>query len=204
MRTLLSVLCVVFAVGVMGCGSGPTKKKTLKPKTAKDKAGEEAKKRMSAAEKRRLAAEEKRRQDEAKRRAADEARKKKIAGYDEQIGGVGKKKAGLAEQKRVLDGQEKVRVTQVTIANVGVAVDTFRFDQNRFPKDLGELSRRPADVKPRHWRGPYYTGTVKDAWGNTLLYATPGPGEFPYEIKSLGEDGKKGGKEFAVDLTNHD
>jgi general secretion pathway protein G len=43
-----------------------------------------------------------------------------------------------------------------------------------------------------------------DAWGNAYLYFSPGThGEHPYEIISLGKDGKEGGAEADADITSY-
>ena len=44
-----------------------------------------------------------------------------------------------------------------------------------------------------------------DAWGNAFQYFSPGSdGNAPYEIKSLGKDGKEGGEEANADLRSTD
>lgn len=43
----------------------------------------------------------------------------------------------------------------------------------------------------------------KDAWGNDFLYFSPGThGDHPYEIISLGKDGKEGGEDANADLVS--
>lgn len=44
-----------------------------------------------------------------------------------------------------------------------------------------------------------------DAWGNAFVYASPGTrGDHPYEVMSLGKDGKEGGEDAAADIYSWD
>jgi len=98
-----------------------------------------------------------------------------------------------------------------TVANVGVprqtlvavhtqmitmltALDQFELDVGRFPttkEGLEALVQRPAGVK--QWQGPYLSSLPKDPWGRPFAYRCPGGGREPFELRSLGPDGKEGG-----------
>lgn len=43
-------------------------------------------------------------------------------------------------------------------------------------------------------------GTPADAWGNELVYVSPGPGGQAYDLMSYGSDGKEGGTGNAADI----
>ena len=42
----------------------------------------------------------------------------------------------------------------------------------------------------------------QDAWGNSFQYMSPGRGGAPYEIVSLGKDGKEGGEDANADISS--
>ena len=113
-------------------------------------------------------------------------------------------KAAMEEEQRKEIGTDKVGGTREVISTVAQAVNLFRWDNNRYPTSLGELTNRPDDVAREVWRGAYYTGSGKDAWGNDLTYRMPGAGDHAYDLISWGEDGKEGGIDFAQDLTSWD
>jgi general secretion pathway protein G len=46
------------------------------------------------------------------------------------------------------------------------------------------------------------TSIPPDPWGNPYVYHVPGPDGEPYEIVSLGEDGREGGTGDAEDLSS--
>jgi general secretion pathway protein G len=53
------------------------------------------------------------------------------------------------------------------------------------------------------WNGPYLKdpALLKDPWGNDFRYTSPAQGK-PFEIVSLGADGKEGGEGENKDLVN--
>lgn len=85
--------------------------------------------------------------------------------------------------------------------NFMTALDNFYVDVGRFPttkEGLNVLRFKPAGAKG--WRGPYLRRDVpKDPWGNDFIYREPGSNG-PYDIISLGADGRDGGDGEAADI----
>ena len=54
-----------------------------------------------------------------------------------------------------------------------------------------------------NWNGPYWKKSTvpKDPWGNEYKYASPAQNA-PYEISSLGADGKEGGEGPNKDISS--
>ena len=54
-----------------------------------------------------------------------------------------------------------------------------------------------------NWNGPYWKKSTvpKDPWGNEYRYTSPAASA-PYEIMSLGADGKEGGEGVNKDITS--
>lgn len=98
---------------------------------------------------------------------------------------------------RVLNylSDSKVKTAQIQMENLGSALDLFYLDAGRYPtteEGLGALVQRPAGVSS--WSGPYLktTNVPKDPWGHGYLYRSPGQNG-PYDVGSLGPDGREGG-----------
>ena len=79
-------------------------------------------------------------------------------------------------------------------ASVQQAVNLFRMDTGRLPRELHELYRRPADV-PR-WSA-YLTEEPTDPWGNPYTYERRAEG---FTLTSYGADGAPGGQAEDADL----
>ena len=82
--------------------------------------------------------------------------------------------------------------------------DLYKLEVGRFPttqEGLQALITAPSGVT--NWNGPYWKkGTVpKDPWGNEYKYVSPAQNA-PYEIISLGADGKEGGEGPNADLSS--
>ena len=78
--------------------------------------------------------------------------------------------------------------------------------RGKCPSTLDDLILAPVARQAKtRWKGPYLQDVTQipaDPWGNPYLYAIPGPGGEPYEIRSLGEDGREGGTDYAEDLSS--
>lgn len=81
------------------------------------------------------------------------------------------------------------------------ALDNFYVDVGRFPSSKEGLEAlRSKPVGAKGWRGPYLRRNVpKDPWGYAFVYREPGQNG-PYDIISLGADGREGGDGEAEDL----
>ena len=45
---------------------------------------------------------------------------------------------------------------------------------------------------------------LQDDWSRDFVYRRPGTNEAPYDLISLGMDGREGGEGFDADIWNHD
>lgn len=103
-------------------------------------------------------------------------------------------------------GDAKVTAAKAQIETFGLALDTYRMDNDYYPtteQGLGALQAIPAP-EPRRWRGPYLKKAVPlDPWGNPYRYLNPGTSDSQgYDLWSLGRDGKDGGTGEDQDLTS--
>ena len=108
---------------------------------------------------------------------------------------------------RVLNylGESRVKTAKLQIENFGSALDLFYMDTGRYPtssEGLAALVQRPSDVEV--WNGPYIKGSrlPVDPWGRNYQYRAPINHLPPYEIVSLGSDGREGGTGTAADISN--
>jgi general secretion pathway protein G len=98
---------------------------------------------------------------------------------------------------RVLNylSESKVKTAQIQMENIASALDLFYLDAGRYPtseEGLAALVRAPGSTSA--WNGPYLKSNAapKDPWGHDYIYRAPGQNG-PYDIGSLGPDGKNGG-----------
>jgi general secretion pathway protein G len=99
----------------------------------------------------------------------------------------------------------KVEATKAMIKQVSDALDLFKLDQNRYPRNLDDLMMQPPDIDPKKWPpGGYLKKAPRDAWDREFVLRVPGTKGQPYDLISLGEDGREGGEGYAEDLWNHD
>ncbi len=85
----------------------------------------------------------------------------------------------------------RVTWTQARLVNVCGKVELFKVEKVRYPERL-------EDLVPE-----YFDEVPLDAWDRGFRYSTPGSNNRPFEIVSLGEDGKEGGLGFDADLSSH-
>jgi general secretion pathway protein G len=100
----------------------------------------------------------------------------------------------------------KANAAKIEIGQIGQTLDLFKLEIGRYPntqEGLQALITAPAGVT--NWNGPYWKkNTVpKDPWGHEYRYTAPGQSG-PYDIVSLGADGKEGGEGVNKDITNHE
>lgn len=93
---------------------------------------------------------------------------------------------------------------KIEIGQISQALDLYKLEVGRYPSSaegLQALIAAPAGAA--NWNGPYWKrATVpKDPWGNEYRYTSPGQSG-PYDILSLGADGKEGGEGPNKDITN--
>ena len=104
--------------------------------------------------------------------------------------------------------QAKVTVAKGDIKAIGAALDMYKLDNFSYPstqQGLDALAQKPGgNPPPRNWNADGYLKRVpKDPWGNDYQYLSPGT-KGPYDLYSLGADGKQGGSDLNADIGNWD
>ncbi|WP_407529118.1 type II secretion system major pseudopilin GspG [Methylobacterium oryzisoli] len=101
-------------------------------------------------------------------------------------------------------GRAKGETARIQVKNIAQAVELYYLDLGTYPTSQQGLQ---ALVQPTGaaWRGPYVRDArgLIDPWGQPYLYRSPGAGGVPYEVYSLGSDGKVGGSGDGADLASH-
>lgn len=100
--------------------------------------------------------------------------------------------------------ESRVKTARLQIESFTSALDLFYIDVGRYPTDsegLAALVERPNGVDI--WNGPYVKGghIPMDPWGHAYQYHIVGDHTPPYEITSLGPDGR-GDKKILVDMSH--
>ena len=99
----------------------------------------------------------------------------------------------------------KRNAAKLEIDQIGQGLDLFKLEIGRFPtsqEGLAALVTAPSGVS--NWNGPYLKRSTvpKDPWSNEYKYVSPGDQNRPYDIISLGPDGKEGGDGDNKDITS--
>jgi len=98
----------------------------------------------------------------------------------------------------------KADAAKIEIGQISQTLDLYKLEVGRYPttqEGLQALVSAPAGVA--NWNGPYWKkATVpKDPWGTEYKYTSPAANA-PYEIISLGADGKEGGEGVNKDISS--
>ena len=100
------------------------------------------------------------------------------------------------QMNRANAAQAKVRMQHL----VG-QIEMYKLEVGRYPENLQALLKAPGGAEGK-WNGPYVKeGDLKDAWGNDYRYAAPGTSK-PFDLVSLGADGRDGGDGENRDIAN--
>jgi general secretion pathway protein G len=105
-------------------------------------------------------------------------------------------------------GDAKASATRAQIEILGLALDSYRLDNDYYPstaQGLEALRSLPAgEPAARNWRGPYLKKAVPlDPYGRAYVYRSPGEASpDAYDLLSLGRDGLPGGKGEDADATS--
>jgi general secretion pathway protein G len=95
----------------------------------------------------------------------------------------------------------KVKATEAILKQVAGQIEMFKLTHNRYPDKLMDLVLQPAYVDPKDWpRGGYLTDPPVDGWNRELIYRPQGSNNMPFDLLSLGEDGREGGEGPAADI----
>jgi general secretion pathway protein G len=107
---------------------------------------------------------------------------------------------------RVLNylSDSRVKTARMQIQGFAAALDLYYLDNGRYPSSsdgLAALVQKPTDTTV--WNGPYLKSAAvpNDPWGRAYLYRAPGQ-HGPFDILSLGPDGRDGATETASNITN--
>jgi general secretion pathway protein G len=99
--------------------------------------------------------------------------------------------------------RSRAKAAELHVQSVAAAVTLFRDDVGRYPTEaegLAALVREP--VNSEGWTGPYLEGmsALSDPWGSPLAYMLDAERN-RYAVRSLGADGREGGRGVDRDLT---
>jgi general secretion pathway protein G len=98
----------------------------------------------------------------------------------------------------------KAKAAKIQLETVSHSLSYYQLDVGAYPttaQGLKVLWEAPAGVDG--WDGPYVRRAqqIVDPWGHPFLYASPGT-KAPYDLKTLGADGKEGGTGDDADLSS--
>ena len=96
----------------------------------------------------------------------------------------------------------RIKAAGLQIQALSSSLDLYYLDVGRYPstsEGLAALVRRPSNADT--WNGPYLKGGAVplDPWKHDYIYRSPAEGA-PFEIMSLGSDGREGGTGSAADV----
>ncbi len=93
--------------------------------------------------------------------------------------------------------EAKLAMTQLT--SLAGQIDAYKSDVGGYPESLEQLVTAPGNAPG--WLGPYTKATdLKDPWGNPIGFSRPGDNGEPFQLVSLGVDGKTGGDGVDKDI----
>jgi general secretion pathway protein G len=97
-------------------------------------------------------------------------------------------------------GKAKSSEAKIRLQQLVGNIELYKLEVGRYPENLGALVTAPSgDSK---WNGPYAKAAdLKDAWNNDYKYTVPGQGK-PFDLTSLGADGREGGDGENRDVSN--
>jgi general secretion pathway protein G len=110
----------------------------------------------------------------------------------------------------ILGRVDEARVTaaRADIATFEQALEMYKLDNHHYPsteQGLQALVEKPSgSPQPKTWNPSGYLKKSKlpvDPWGNEYQYLSPGATS-PFEIYSLGADGRDGGEGYDSDIGN--
>lgn len=99
-------------------------------------------------------------------------------------------------------GKAKTEVARTGVAMVAGKVEAYRIEKSAYPTAESGLSALTGpSATPSN---SYYLAADRllDPWGRTYLYMVPGPNDEPFEVLTLGADGKQGGSGEDSDVSS--
>ena len=98
-------------------------------------------------------------------------------------------------------GRAKSQEARIRIQQLAGQIEMYKLEVGRYPENLQALLKAPAGTEDK-WNGPYAKEPdLKDAWGNGYRYTVPGESK-PFDLVSLGADGRPGGEGENRDVSN--
>ena len=121
-----------------------------------------------------------------------------------------RKTTDLGAEVIVIDRFESAgQVTKTDIASLSQALDMYKLDNHFYPttdQGIDALVTKPnVSPLPRNWNsGGYIKGSKipLDPWDGEYVYFSPGEDGQPYELFSLGADGRVGGSDYDADISS--
>ncbi|MGB5324433.1 MAG: type II secretion system major pseudopilin GspG [Pseudomonadales bacterium] len=110
----------------------------------------------------------------------------------------------------VLGQVDKARVTtaRADLATLASSLDMYKLDNHFYPttdQGLEALVSQPSGTPvPKNWNSQGYlkgSEIPRDPWEGEYIYFSPGDGSRPYELISLGADGREGGEGYSADIS---
>jgi len=93
----------------------------------------------------------------------------------------------------------EARIAVTALNSLAAQIDQYQADVGSYPDSLEQLLSDPGSVDG--WLGPYAKqADFKDPWHNPIQYRRPGADEAPFNLVSLGADGKVGGEGVDKDV----
>ncbi len=96
------------------------------------------------------------------------------------------------------------KTAQIQIESLNTSLELFHIDVGRYPTTTeGLQSLVQVNGAIPGWNGPYLrkNDLPPDPWGKPYLYESPGK-ERPFDLMTLGHDGKEGGAGEDADIRN--
>ena len=101
---------------------------------------------------------------------------------------------------RILGGGDRAKANlgKAQVQTLAEKIQQFEMDTGNLPGSLDDLVTEPGNSTG--WLGPYAKpGELKDPWNHPFEYTVPGDGQ-PFDLVSLGKDGKPGGTSVDADI----
>jgi general secretion pathway protein G len=102
--------------------------------------------------------------------------------------------------------QAQARIAKAKLTALSGPLDLYKLDTGRYPNTQEGLRALVTNPGATNWNGPYVKNNdeLKDPWRNDYIYKSPGDGGRPFDITSLGADGKEGGDGPNRDINSWD
>jgi general secretion pathway protein G len=101
---------------------------------------------------------------------------------------------------RIIGGGDRAKASlaKSQVATLGQKIQEYEQNTGSLPDSLEDLVKDPGNASG--WLGPYAkVAELKDPWNHDYVYRAPGEGG-PFDLMSLGKDGKPGGSSVDSDV----